>query len=179
MSTRRIRFTRANALTLLRVLLAPALALAIIAGEAAAATAIFWIAVATDVTDGRVARRRGEVSEHGRLIDHTADAVFVSTGSAALAYVGSLPQLLAPSIALAFVQYAIGSGGEGGREPRASRLGHWNGIAYYVAVATPIIRDTLGFGWPGPSLVMAFGWLLVASTLVSILSRLRALRSAE
>ena len=134
MSTRRIRFTRANALTLLRVLLAPALALAILEGEAAVATVIFWVAVATDVTDGRVARRRGEVSEHGRLIDHSADAVFVSIGAAALACVGALPHLLAPLIALAFVQYAVDSSGADGREPRASRLGHWNGIAYYVAV---------------------------------------------
>jgi len=179
MSTRRIRFTRANALTLLRVLLAPALALAILEGEAAVATVIFWVAVATDVTDGRVARRRGEVSEHGRLIDHSADAAFVSIGAAALACVGALPHLLAPLIALAFVQYAVDSSGADGREPRASRLGHWNGIAYYVAVATPIIRDTLGFSWPGPALVMALGWLLVASTVISILSRLRVLRPAE
>jgi phosphatidylglycerophosphate synthase len=179
MSTRRIRFTRANALTLLRVLLAPALALAILEGEAAVATAIFWVAVATDVTDGRVARRRGEVSEHGRLIDHSADAAFVSIGVAALARVGALPHLLAPSIALAFVQYAVDSRGAGKREPRASRLGHWNGIAYYVVVATPIIRDTLALGWPDAALVMGFGWLLVVTTLASMASRLRVFRSAE
>ncbi|MBW2398950.1 MAG: CDP-alcohol phosphatidyltransferase family protein [Deltaproteobacteria bacterium] len=179
MSTRRTRFTRANALTLLRVLLAPALALAILEGEAVIATAIFWVAVATDAADGRVARRRGEVSEHGRLFDHAADAVFVSTGAAALACIGVLPYLLAPLIALAFVQYAVDARVAGAREPRASRLGHWNGIAYYVAVATPIIRDTLGFSWPGSSLVTALGWLLVASTVVSMASRLRVLRSAE
>ena len=179
MSTRRIRLTRANALTLLRVLLAPALAFAILAGEAEVATAIFWIAVATDVADGRVARRWGEVSEHGRLFDHSADAVFVSTGAVALACVGALPYALEPSIAIAFVQYAVDSRVTGDREPRASGLGHWNGIAYYVAVATPIIRDTLGFTWPAPALVMALGWLLVASTLLSMASRLRVLRSAE
>ena len=179
MSTRRIRFTRANALTLLRGLLAPALALAILEDEAVVATAIFWVAVATDVADGHVARRRGEVSEHGRLFDHTADAVFVSSGAAALAFVGVLPYLLAPLIALAFVQYAVDSRIVGEREPRASRLGHWNGIAYYVAVATPIIRDSLGFDWPGSALVMAFGWLLVASTVVSMASRLGVVRSAE
>jgi phosphatidylglycerophosphate synthase len=179
MSTVRIRLTRANTLTLSRVLLALPLALAILNDEAVVATAIFWIAVATDVADGRVARRRGEVGEHGRLFDHAADALFVSIGAAALAYVGALPHLLAPSIAFAFVQYAFDSRAPGDREPRASRLGHWNGIAYYVAVATPIIRDTVGFSWPSSTLVMALGWLLVASTGVSMASRLRTFRSAE
>jgi len=179
MSTIRIRFTRANAITLLRVLLAPVFALAALGGDAAVATAIFWAAVATDVADGRVARRRGEVGEYGRLFDHAADAIFVSSGAAALACVGVLPWLLAPSIALAFAQYAVDSRAAGEREPRASRLGHWNGIAYYVAVATPMIRDTLGFERPGSELVTAFGWLLVASTMVSMASRLRVARSAE
>ena len=179
MSTRRIRFSRANALTLLRVLLAPALAFAILENEAVIATVIFWTAVATDAADGRVARRRGELSEHGRLFDHSADALFVSSGAAALAWVGALPYLLAPSIALAFAQYVVDSRVVGEREPRASRLGHWNGIAYYVAVATPIIRDALGFSWPASALVMALGWLLVASTVVSMASRLSILRSAK
>jgi phosphatidylglycerophosphate synthase len=179
MWTRRIRLTRANALTLLRVLLAPALASAILTGDAAVATAIFWVAVATDVADGRVARRFGEVSEYGRLIDHSADAIFVSTGAAALACVGVLPYALAPAIALAFLQYALDARAPGEREPRPSRLGHWNGIAYYVAVATPIIRDALGLGWPGAALLTALGWALVVSTLFSMASRLRALRVAE
>lgn len=179
MSPRRLRLTRANVLTLVRVLLAPAIALAILKGSAVVATAIFWAAVVTDMTDGRVARRRGEASENGRLLDHSADAFFVSSGIAALAFVGSMPALLAPLIVLAFVQYAVDARCSGAREPRASRLGHWNGIAYYVAVATPIIRDSLDFSWPGATFVAALGWLLVASTLLSMANRLRALRSAE
>jgi phosphatidylglycerophosphate synthase len=179
MPPRPFRLTRANALTLSRVLLAPVFAFAVFAGQPATATVIFWLAVATDVADGRAARRWGEVGEHGRLIDHCADAIFVSTGAGALAWAGALPWALSPFIALAFLQYAFDSRAAGEREPRASRLGHWNGIAYYVAVATPVIRDALGFDWPSPALVMALGWLLAASTAVSMASRLRVLRSAE
>ena len=47
-----------------------------------------------------------------------------------------------------------------------------NGIAYYVIIAIPILRDALSLGWPGPMVVLALGWLLVASTLISIASRL-------
>ena len=65
---------------------------------------------------------------------------------------------------------AMGSG-----SLRASALGRWNGIAYYVIVAVPLVRDTLGLAWPGPGLVRALGWLLVATTAVSIAERARLL----
>jgi hypothetical protein len=54
-----------------------------------------------------------------------------------------------------------------------------NGIGYYVVVAVPIVRDALGLGWPGPLVVQAFGWLLVATTLVSMVLRLRFALSTE
>ena len=173
MSTPSIWLTRANGLTLLRLLTAPVLAITVTDGSAVAAAALFWLAVATDLADGRVARRYGEVSEYGRLVDHTADAAFVTVGTAALAWIGALPVALPPLIAVAFLQYAFDSRFSGGKDLRPSRLGHWNGIAYYVVVAVPIMRDALGLAWPGASLVQGFGWLLVASTLLSIVRRLR------
>jgi len=179
MSTRRTWFTRANGLSLLRMLFAPALALAVTDGAAAAAAALFWLAVATDVADGRVARRRGEVTPYGRLFDHAADATFVTVGTAALAWVGALPVALPPLIAAAFLQYAFDSRSLAFREPRRSRLGHWNGIAYYVIVAVPVMRDALGLAWPGAGLVLALGWLLVALTVVSMSVRLRVAFSTE
>jgi phosphatidylglycerophosphate synthase len=179
MSTRSIWLTRANGLSLLRILLAPALALAVTDGAAAVAAALFWLAVVTDVADGRVARRRGEVTPYGRLFDHAADATFVSVGAAALASMGALPIALPLLIAAAFLQYAFDSRSQGIREPRRTRLGHWNGVAYYVVVAVPVMRDALGLAWPGAALVQAFGWLLAALTLVSMGDRLRVALSAE
>jgi phosphatidylglycerophosphate synthase len=179
MSTRRIWLTRANGLTLLRLLVAPALALAVVDGATATATALFWIAVATDAADGRVARRFGEVSQYGRLVDHAADATFVTLGTAALAWTGALPAALPALIAAAFGQYVVDSRLAGERQPRPSRLGRWNGVAYYVVVGVPIIREALGLAWPGATLVWAFGWLLVASTLASMAGRLRASLSSE
>lgn len=179
MSTRRRWLTRANALTLLRVLSAPVLANAVIRGDAVLATAVFWFAVATDVADGQVARRYGEVSPHGRLVDHAADATFVSVGTAALAWTGALPFALPPLIVIAFLLYAVSEPAPLGSRRLAGRLGHWNGIAYYVAVAVPVIRDALGLAWPGASLLRFLGWALVISTLLSIAGRLASVRSAE
>ena len=171
--------TPANTLTLLRLLLALPFALAVRAGSPVAASLVFALAVASDFADGRVARRRGEISAFGGFLDHAVDAAFVSAGAAALATVGALPVWLAPLIAIAFVQYALDSTLMRSRGLRASALGRCNGIAYYVIVAVPVVRDALGLGWPGAGLVRALGWALVASTLFSISDRLRLLARAR
>jgi cardiolipin synthase len=160
--------TRANALTGIRLAVVPALMAAIHADAAGVATAVFVLAVASDVADGIVARRFDEQSGLGRLIDHAADAIFVTAGTAMLAHAHVLPALLPTLIAASFLQYALDAKIAKASGPRPSTLGRWNGIAYYVIVAIPIVRDALGIGWPGPALVTALGWLLIGSTLVSM-----------
>jgi cardiolipin synthase len=172
MQARRSWLTRANALTCVRLAAAPALVVAIRADAAWAATAVFALAVASDFADGIVARRYGEQSGLGRLIDHAADAVFVTAGAATLAHAHVLPALLPTLIAASFLQYALDGKIAKASGPRPSALGRWNGIAYYVIVAIPIVRDALRIDWPGPALVMALGWLLVGSTLVSMGDRM-------
>jgi phosphatidylglycerophosphate synthase len=168
--------TPANALTALRLVAALALARAILDERAWLAGALFALAVATDFADGAVARRRGEASALGGLLDHAVDATLCSVGLAAWACRGEVPWALAPLVAAAFTQYVLDSRALAGRPLRASRLGRWNGLAYYVLVAVPIYRDALGLAWPGPSLVQAAGWALVVTTLLSIADRLAALR---
>jgi phosphatidylglycerophosphate synthase len=177
MPTRRYA-TLANGLTAVRLALAPGLAAAILADAAGTAAVVFALAVATDLADGRVARRRTEVSSLGGALDHAVDATFVAAGAAALAARGALPALLPWLIAAAFLQYAFDS-----RTPegalRGSRLGRFNGIAYYAIVAVPIVRDALGLGWPGPRLVLGLGWLLVATTILSMADRIRLARRSR
>ncbi len=177
MHTRSPWLTRANGLTSLRLLAAPALAVAICADASVAAAALVALAIATDFADGVVARRFDEQSGLGRLIDHATDAVFVTTGTAALAFEGVLPAPLPTLIAVSFLQYALDSRSSLPAGPRPSRLGRWNGIAYYAIVAVPIARDALGLHWPAAGFVAALGWLLVASSLISISLRLCAARS--
>lgn len=169
-------YTRANALTALRLAIAPALAAAIVTGHAPLATGLFFAAVATDLADGPVARRFGESSPLGGLLDHGVDATLCVLGLAAHASLGIVPWVLPPLVAIAFAQYVLDSKTLAGRPLRTSALGRWNGIAYFVAVAVPIVRDTLGWSWPGASLVWWLAAGLVATTLVSIGDRLVALR---
>jgi phosphatidylglycerophosphate synthase len=168
--------TRANVLSALRLAVAPALAAAIASGRPLAAAALLLLAIATDFADGAVARRYGEASPFGGLLDHASDATLVVLGLAALASRGEAPHPLAPLVAAAFLQYAIDSRALAGRPLRASRLGRCNGIAYYVLVSVPVVRDALALSWPAPVWTHAFGVSLVATTLISMLDRLLALR---
>lgn len=169
--------TRANALTALRLVAAPLLAMAIWEGHAGPAHALFWLAVGTDLLDGRVARRYDEATPIGGLFDHATDATFVSAGLLAVAWRGEIPIWLPVLIVSAFVQYTFDSRALAGRPLRASSLGRWNGIAYFVLLGIPVVRDGLGLGWPPASWVAAIGWALVVTTLVSMGDRVLALRS--
>lgn len=168
--------TRANLLTASRLLLAPVLVATIAHGAATASLLVFAAAVATDLLDGRVARRFGESSPLGGLLDHATDATFVAAGLAALASVGPVPPALPALVLVAFAQYALDSRALAGRPLRMSRLGRSNGIAYYVLLAVPLARDALGLGFPGDRAVTALAWLLVLSTLASMADRALALR---
>jgi phosphatidylglycerophosphate synthase len=170
--------TRANALTALRLAAAPACAMAVACSSHGAAFALFVLAVATDFADGRVARRYGEASAFGGVFDHATDATFASLGVFAVALRGEAPLVLPVLIVAAFVQYLLDSRAVQGEALRASLLGRYNGIAYFVLLGIPVVRDGLGIGWPPQWLVLAIGWALVVTTLISMGDRLLALRGS-
>jgi len=168
--------TRANALTGLRLGLAPLLVWAVCTGAGVLALACFVLAVCTDLADGRVARRFGEASALGGFLDHATDALFVASGLGALAWARLVPAPLPALVLAAFAQYALDSRALAGRPLRASALGRWNGIGYFVLLGIPVVRDGLELGWPADALVRALGWALVATTCASMLDRLLAHR---
>jgi phosphatidylglycerophosphate synthase len=171
--------TRANALTGVRLALAPALVWAVCVGAHALALACFVLAVGTDLADGRVARRFGEASALGGFLDHATDALFVASGLGALASLGLAPAALPALVLAAFSQYALDSRALAGRPLRASALGRFNGIAYFVLLGIPVVRDGLTLAWPADALVRALGWTLVATTCASMLNRGIALLRAH
>ena len=163
--------TRANALSGVRVVLVPLLGWALVGGSPGLAALAFTVAILTDLADGWVARRFHEVSPLGGLIDHAADASFVTSGCVALAWRGELPWLLPGLIALAFVEYAGSAWRSASGRLRGSALGRWNGIAYYAIVGLPVLRDAFEGAAPSPDWVYGLGWVLVVSTLFSIAQR--------
>jgi len=174
MAAKETIYTPANGLSAARLLSALPCAYAVANSSWGIAAAVFVFAIVTDMIDGPLARRRGEASRTGGLIDHSADALFCIAVLAALASVGVYPVLLPFMIATAFVQYAADSRVFAGQELRASRLGRYNGIAYFVLAGAPIVRNLMGWPWPSDAVLQGIGWVFVATTAVSMTDRLRA-----
>ena len=163
--------TWANALSVLRLLTAGPCAYAIWRGAWPIAAALFTLAVATDVFDGIVARRCGQATPLGGLLDHSIDALYVTTTLTALTLIGAVPMWLPPLVIASFGQYVWDSAALNGAPLRASVLGRWNGVGYYALVGTVVIRNALGLDTPSPDVVWIVAWLLIVSTLVSMCDR--------
>ena len=83
-----------NALTLLRIFLVPFLVVVLLTkfeGREIVALAIFLLATATDFLDGWLARRRGEITTLGTLLDPIADKLLISAAFISLVEVGLAP----------------------------------------------------------------------------------------
>lgn len=164
-------FSLPNSLSVSRIVLAPPTMWALLQDRAVLTVGLFCIVIASDLADGRIARQRQQISHLGTLLDHGSDAVFVTVLCAAGAWLALLPIALPILIPCAFLQYAFDSRGFGGGEPRGSQLGHWNGIAYFVIVGALIGVHHFGDHEILKGVLHGFGWLLVATTFVSIVGR--------
>ena len=170
--------TRANALTASRLVLLALLVPALLSRNWWLAAPLFALAVVTDIFDGKIARKYGETSALGGLFDHATDALFVTLCAWASAQLGLINPWLTWLIPAAFLQYMLDSKALAGLELKASALGRSNGVAYYALAGTVIGMEALGFTWLRPAVAFA-AWVLVASTVLSMLDRARALVSAR
>lgn len=69
-----------NAITTMRVLLAPVVTFLLMqpgSGSRVLAFAVFLLAAVSDLVDGELARRRGEVTDFGKLVDPIADKLLL------------------------------------------------------------------------------------------------------
>jgi CDP-diacylglycerol--glycerol-3-phosphate 3-phosphatidyltransferase len=121
--------------------------------------------VSSDWLDGWLARRLGQESALGRLLDHVCDVVFLLSTLWFFVARGLAPWWLPAAIAWAFGLYVLDSWRRTAGQPQrlllGSRLGHLGGVLYYVAVS--MVSGSLLTGVPllPPALVQG-GFLLLA-----------------
>jgi cardiolipin synthase len=97
-SGRRV-LTVPNAISALRIALIPVfVALILNDGTTTAGLIMFGCVVATDWVDGTIARRTGQVSELGKVLDPVADRLAIAAGIIALAIRGVFPVWAAVAI---------------------------------------------------------------------------------
>lgn len=86
-----------NAITVVRILLAPLFFWLLLADDGAdgglriAAALLFIVAIATDGIDGHIARSRGLVTDLGKLLDPIADKVLTGAALVGLSILAELP----------------------------------------------------------------------------------------
>ena len=84
----------ANVLTMVRILLVPVFVACMLAGGTVwrlAALVAFCVASLTDLLDGRLARRRGLVTDFGKIADPVADKALTGAALICLSALGELP----------------------------------------------------------------------------------------
>lgn len=165
----------ANCLSLFRLFAAVPVAYGILNQHWLLVALLLLLAIISDVADGYLARRLQTSSAFGGLLDHSCDAIFVGCCLAAMACAGSISMLLPVLVVLSFLQYVLDSKALAGHALRSSMLGKNNGVAYYVLVVIQVLTQLLLPDlWPS-LLIPVLAWLLITSTLLSMIDRLYAL----
>ncbi|KQR16137.1 CDP-diacylglycerol--glycerol-3-phosphate 3-phosphatidyltransferase [Cellulomonas sp. Leaf334] len=96
-----------NVISLVRLLLVPVFALLIVRGHDGWAVAVLAVSGASDWLDGVLARRLGQVSRLGQLLDPAADRLFIIVTLVALAWSGVVPWWLLGVLVLRDVVLAV------------------------------------------------------------------------
>lgn len=155
----------------MRLALAPVILWAIVEQRYFAGLCVFVLAVLTDVLDGRLARRQGSDSNLGGLFDHATDCTFVVCATFALSRQEIVPLALSALIAAAFIQYMLDSGALRKKGLVPNKIGRWNGIAYFVLVAIPLVQNAFEFQLFNHHQIYVGGWALCVMTVVSMIDR--------
>jgi phosphatidylglycerophosphate synthase len=163
----RLRLNAANALTASRVLLAPALVALIWQADAqriwgVLAVVVFGAVAASDVWDGRLARRLGTESSAGQVFDHFADIGFILVALSAYALHGDVPWWVPAAVGASFAIYVWDSwsrpmvrGGLIG-----SRIGHAAGVLNYSLIGVLVCNNSAGIHLLSGGLLSVLFWLV-------------------
>lgn len=142
-----------------------------------AALLLWLLAVFLDLTDGPLARKLQVESVSGRLLDHGADAVFVTTMLTALALQDLVTIWLPVGISIAFAFYLLDHQFNQNKNSK-QQIPHWfgklNGVSYYLLVVIPLAQMTLLIHLIEPEALLWLSWLsLLLTGVLIIMGRLR------
>jgi phosphatidylglycerophosphate synthase len=182
--SRRAGLMAANGMTAIRVLLAPAfVTMAIRADDAPLlgwlVGAIFVAVAASDVMDGRLARRWASTSNAGRTFDHLADITFILSAFGVYVVLGIAPWWVPAAIAASFAFYVLDSWSRPTLGPPSligSRIGHAAGVMNYTLIGVLTFNNSAGIGLLSPAVLAILFWLVPLYSTAAVLTRLAARR---
>jgi len=181
--------TPANLLGIARIAATPVVIVLMLVGSPGTgigAFVLFALAAVTDFLDGWVARRRGEVSPLGVFMDLTADKVLVSGVLVAMVEVGLLPTWMVATILVRELVIAgVRQMAAAGNVVIAARaLGKAKTLTTLVGMALLLLAFDATTGGPvaatgaGPAIEVVGYWMMVAATVLTVVSGWDYLRGA-
>jgi len=173
-----------NALTILRLCLVPVFAWLLLRDGGDDQTSRVWAAVVflgaslTDLVDGEIARRQGQVTTFGKVADPISDKALTGTALVGLSYLGELPWwvtvvILTREIGVTLLRFWVIRRGV----IPASRGGKAKTVAQMVAILMYLLPLT---GWlvTAREVVMGVALLLTIGTGIDYVARAQRLRAA-
>jgi len=161
-----------TALTLLRIALAPAIVLFLVAGHATLALVVYVVAELSDVADGWLARRWRQVTRLGTMLDPIVDIAFNVMVFLGLHRAGMIPGWV---LAAALLRYAIllfGGAGlylfVGPVTIRPTLFGRLSGVVMVGLVSFLVLLHAVEVPWAqrlAPLTTTAIGVLFVAAVI--------------
>lgn len=176
-----------NAITVVRILLAPVFIWMLLADGGAdgalrwAAGILFIVAIATDGIDGAIARRQGLVTDLGKLLDPIADKILTGGALVALSILGELPWwvtllVLVREIGITVHRMIVATD----HVVAAAWMGKLKTVAQAVAISLALLPLYLVVGewvfWLNGILMTAAVLLTVASGVDYVITAVRAAR---
>jgi cardiolipin synthase len=154
-------WTVPNALSILRLLLVPVFAVLILTERDAAAIVVLMVSGFTDYADGKLARRFGQVSRLGQLLDPSADRLYILVTLLGLAYRDVVPwwlvgALVVRDLALTASLPVLASHGHGPLE--VTYLGKAATFNLLYAFPFLLLGDGTGDMTTVQTLANVFGW---------------------
>lgn len=171
-----------NLITVMRILLAPVFVWMMLVDDGSDgalrwwATVLFVLAIATDGVDGALARRRGLVTELGKLLDPIADKVLTGAALISLSILGELPWwvtlvILVREVGITVYRFVVISSGV----VAASRGGKLKTVMQAVAISVALAPLWAIFGgW----IHWLDGILMTIAVLLTVLTGLEYLWNA-
>jgi CDP-diacylglycerol---glycerol-3-phosphate 3-phosphatidyltransferase len=165
----------ANVLTVVRIFLVPVFVLCLVQGGTAwriAALAAFCGASATDFLDGLLARRRGLVTDFGKIADPIADKALTGAALVTLSAIGELPGwvtglILARELGITALRFAVIRRGV----IAASQGGKLKTMLQILAICLYVLPPSLGLPALAKEIVMAAALVVTLVTGVDYVVR--------
>ncbi|HEU4355217.1 MAG TPA: CDP-alcohol phosphatidyltransferase family protein [Actinomycetota bacterium] len=156
-----------NLLSFLRIALIPVFVVLIVDPDTTFwGLLLFAVLAATDWVDGLLARRLGQVTELGKVLDPTADRLAMAAGLVALAVRGVFPWWAAALILVRDAAVlAVGAALLVGRQVRLDvrRIGK---VATFTLMAAIVSISWGNLGYPLEDAALALGWVSFAVGIV-------------